>query len=262
MTTIREEVAENPINISKFKFTCDDADSTIPKPLPNQGGFAMLVIGKPRSGKTNLLLNLTTKAHKNFNRKFDRVFLFSPSLHTMENDPFELLPDDQKYEHATQDNLMSVLDTIKDTGDKVLIILDDCISDIRGKGKSEIENLLHRIFFNRRHLAGKGGSLSIIATSQTYNKIDPKLRKTCSHLIFFENKNKKEIDSIFDEVILIPKQEFFDVLRYIYDRKFRFMYIDTTLPDYKMIHKDFNQLEVKSPNILGNNYFSSNPLLD
>ena len=262
MTTIKEEVLETPINISKFKFTCDDADITIPKPLPNQGGFAMLIIGKPRSGKTNLLLNLTTKSHKNFNRKFDRVFLFSPSLHTMENDPFELLPDDQKYERATEENLKSVLDTIKDTGDKVLIILDDCISDIRGKGKSDIENLLHRIFFNRRHLAGKGGSLSIIATSQTYNKIDPKLRKTCSHLVFFENKNKKELDSIFDEVILIPKQEFFDVLRYIYDRKFRFMYIDTTLPDYKMIHKDFNQLEVKSPNILGNNFFASNPLLD
>ena len=234
-TTIREEILEEPINISKFKFTCDDADTSIPKPLPQQGGFAMLIIGKPRSGKTNLLLNLTTKAHKNFNRKFDRVFLFSPSVNTMENDPFELLPDDQKYEVATEENIKSVLEMIKDTGDKVLLILDDCISDIRGKG----------------------GSLSIIATSQTYNKIDPKLRKTCSHLILFENKNKKELDSIFDEVILIPKKEFFDVLRYIYDRKYRFMYIDTTLPDYKMIHKDFNQLEVSSPNIMGDNYFAN-----
>ena len=257
MTSIKEEVLEQPIHISKFKFTCDDSDATIPKPLPQQGGFAMLIVGKPRSGKTNLLLNLTTKAHKNFNRKFDRVFLFSPSCHTMRDDPFELLPDDQKYETANEESIRSVLDTIKDSGDKVLMILDDCISDIRGKGKSEIENLLHRIFFNRRHLAGKGGSLSIIATSQTYNKIDPKLRKTCSHLCFFENKNKKELDSIFDEVILIPKQEFYDVLRYIYDRKYRFMYIDTTLPDYKMLHKDFNQLEVKSPNILGDNYFAN-----
>lgn len=256
-TRITELSNDTPINISKFKFTCDDADDTIPKPLPQQGGFAMLIMGKPRSGKTNLLLNLTTKAHKNFNRKFDKVFLFSPSVHTMENDPFELLPDEQKFEVATEANLMSVLDEIRDTGDKVLLILDDCISDIRGKGKSEIENLLHRIFFNRRHLAGKGGSLSIIATSQTYNKIDPKLRKTASHLIFFENKNKKELDSIFEEVILIPKKEFYDTLRYIYDKKYQFMYIDTTLPDYKMIHKNFNQLEIKSPNILGDNYFAN-----
>ena len=173
----------------------------------------------------------------------------------MENDPFELLPDDQKYEVATEENIQNVLEMIKNSGEKVLLILDDCISDIRGKGKSEIETLLHRIFFNRRHLAGKGGNLSIIATSQTYNKIDPKLRKTCSHLIIFENKNKKELDSIFEEAILIPKKEFFDVLRYIYDRKYRFMYIDTTLPDYKSIHKDFNQLIVKSPNIMGDSWF-------
>ena len=255
MTEITEEILEQPINISKFKFTCDDADTSIPKPLPQQGGFAMLIVGKPRSGKTNLLLNLTTKSHKNFNRKFDRVFLFSPSLNTMENDPFELLPDDQKYEVATEENIQNVLEIIKNSGEKVLLILDDCISDIRGKGKSEIETLLHRIFFNRRHLAGKGGNLSIIATSQTYNKIDLKLRKTCSHLIIFENKNKKELDSIFEEAILIPKKEFFDVLRYIYDRKYRFMYIDTTLPDYKSIHKDFNQLIVKSPNIMGDSWF-------
>tara|TARA_R100000654_G_scaffold59894_2_gene86655 strand:- start:1489 stop:2280 length:792 start_codon:yes stop_codon:yes gene_type:complete len=257
MTSITEIVGETPINIGKFKFTCDDEDCSIPKPLPRQGGFAMLIVGKPRSGKTNLLLNLTTKAHKNFNRKFDRVFLFSPSVHTIEDDPFELLPEDQKYEEATLSNLKSVLEMIKDTGEKVLLILDDCISDIRGKGKAEVENLLHRIFFNRRHLAGKGGSLSIIATSQTYNKIDPKLRKTASQLILFENKNKKELDSIFDEVILIPRREFYETLRYIYDKKFQFMYIDTTLPDYKMIHKNFNQLEIKSPNILGNGYFDN-----
>ena len=254
MTSITEIQAEKPININKFAFTCDDADDSIPKPLPQQGGFAMLIMGKPRSGKTNLLLNLTTKAHRNFNRKFDRVYLFSPSVHTIEDDPFELLPEDQKFDEANLDNLNTMLGDIKDSGEKVLVILDDCISDIRGKGKGQIENLLHRMFFNRRHLAGKGGSMSIIATSQTYNKIDPKLRKTSSHLVFFENKNKKELDAIFDEAILIPKREFYDVLRYVFDKQFQFMYIDTTLPDYKMIHKNFNQLEVKSPNIMGDSF--------
>jgi hypothetical protein len=75
--------------------------------------------------------------------------------------------------------------------------------------------------------------------------------------VFFENKNKKELDTIFDEAILIPKREFYDVLRYVFDKQYQFMYIDTTLPDYKMIHKNFNQLEVKSPNILGDSYFEN-----
>jgi len=253
-TRIKETEPEVPIVVNKFAFTCDGEDETIPKPLPRAGGFAMLIVGKPRSGKTNLLLNLTTKAHKNFNRKFDRVYLWSPSVHTMENDPFELLPEDQKFDSLTLDNLEGVLEEVSDSGDKVLFILDDVIADMRGKGKAQLENLLHKVFFNRRHLAGKGGSVSIIATSQTYNKIDPKLRKTASQLIFFENKNKKEIDSIFDEIILIPKKEFFDVMRYIYDKQYQFMYIDTTLPDDKMIFKNFNQLQISSPNIIGDGF--------
>ena len=172
----------------------------------------------------------------------------------MENDPFELLPEDQKFEALTLDNLQTVLGEIKDTGDKILFIFDDVIADMRGKGKAQLENLLHKVFFNRRHLAGKGGSVSIIATSQTYNKIDPKLRKTASQLIFFENKNKKELDSIFDEVILIPKKEFFDTLRYVYDKPYQFLYIDTTLPDDKMMFKKFNQLQISSPNIIGDGF--------
>tara|TARA_Y100000996_G_scaffold378733_1_gene331592 strand:+ start:248 stop:1075 length:828 start_codon:yes stop_codon:yes gene_type:complete len=253
-TKIKEIEPDKPIVVNKFSFTCDDADTTIPKPLPQQGGFAMLIVGKPRSGKTNLLLNLTTKAHRNFNRKFDRVYLFSPSVATMENNPFELLPDDQKYDELTLDNLKYVLEDIKDSSDKTLFILDDVIADMRGKGKAQLENLLHKVFFNRRHLAGKGGSVSIIATSQTYNKIDPKIRRTASHLIFFENKNKKELDTIFDEVILIPKKEFYDTLRYVYDKPFQFLFIDTTLPDERMLFKNFNQLEISSPNIIGDGF--------
>jgi len=249
MTKIEEKEYEKKINISKFDFSCDDIDDSIPKPLPQKGGFAMLIVGKPGQGKTTLILSLICKQGKAFNRKFDRVYIFSPSLITMSDDPFELIPEDQKFEEASFENLSLVLDEIKDSGEKVLLVLDDVIADLRGKGKGATENLLQKIFFNRRHLAGAGGSLSIIATSQTYNKIDPKLRKTASQLIFYENKQKKELQSIFDEIILIPKQEFMDVLRYIYDKKHRFMYIDTQLPDNKMIHKDFTQLIIHSPNI-------------
>jgi len=249
-TTIKEIEPETKIVVNKFKFSVDGFDESIPKPLPQQGGFAWLIIGKPRSGKTNLLLNLITKAHKNLNRKFDRVYLWSPSIATIETDPFELLPDDQKFEMLTLENLSSVLADIKESSDKTLFVFDDVIADMRGKGKAQLENLLHKVFFNRRHLAGKNGSVSILATSQTYNKIDPKLRRTASHLAFFENKNKKELDTIFDEVILIPKKEFYDVLRYVYDRPFQFLFIDTTLPDNKMMFKNFNQLEVRSKNIL------------
>jgi len=249
MTTIKEIPYDKPINITKYEFTCDDVDDSIPKPLPQKGGFAMLIIGKPGSGKTTLILSLICKKGKAFNRKFDRVYLWSPSLITMKDDPFELIPEDQKFEEATLENLSEVLAEIKDSGEKILFIFDDVISDLRGKGKGAVENLLQKIFFNRRHLAGAGGSLSIIATSQAYNKIDTKLRKTASQIICYRNFHKKEQESIFDEVILIPKKEYTDTLRYVFNKKHDFLYIDTTQSPDKMLHKNFNQLSIKSPNI-------------
>tara|TARA_R110000764_G_scaffold87927_1_gene168864 strand:- start:217 stop:975 length:759 start_codon:yes stop_codon:yes gene_type:complete len=249
MTSIVEKEYDKKINITAAKFSCDDIDLSIPKPLPQKGGFAMLVTGKPGSGKSTLLLSLICKSGKAFNRKFDRLFVFSPSLVTMADNPFELIPEDQKFDEVNMENLEYVLDEIEDSGEKNLLIFDDVIADIRGKGKGLIENKLQKIFFNRRHLCGAGGSCSIIATSQSYNKICPKLRKTASQLIFYKNLNKKEQDSIFEEVILIPRKEYLDVCKYIYNKPHQFMYIDTNLEPNNMIHKNFNQLEVSSPNI-------------
>ena len=248
MTSIAEKEYDKKIVISGSKFSCDDVDDTIPAPLPQKGGFAMIIVGRPGYGKTSLILSLVCKSGKALNRKFDKVYVWSPSLITMSEDPFEMIPDDQKFEDATLENIQQVLDEVKDSGEKVLFIFDDVIADIRGKGKGDIENLLQKIFFNRRHLAGAGGSVSIIATSQTYNKIDPKLRKTASQLIQYKPQ-KKEIENIYDDMITIPKKEFMDVLRYIYVKKHDFMFIDTQLPEDKQIHKNFTQLLISSPNI-------------
>jgi hypothetical protein len=159
MTNIQEKEYDKKIVVSGQKFTCDDVDCSIPAPLPQKGGFAMLIVGKPGMGKTSLIISLICKQGKCFNRKFDRVFIWSPSLITMDEDPFELVPPEQKFEEATLENIQGVLDEIKSSGEKILFILDDVIADIRGKGKGATENLLQKIFFNRRHLAGAGGSV-------------------------------------------------------------------------------------------------------
>ena len=147
MTSIEEKEYDKKINISATKFSCDDIDDSIPAPLSKKGGFAYLIVGRPGYGKTSLINSLVCKSGKNFNRKFDKVFIWSPSMITMEGDPYEMIPEDQKFEEATLENIQEVLDEIKDTGDKVLFIFDDVIADIRGKGKGQIENLLQKIFF-------------------------------------------------------------------------------------------------------------------
>ena len=109
---IREVGCEESIVLSKFKFNCDEVDKSIPDPLPQNLNHFMLIVGKPGSSKTTLLLNLICKRGKMYNKKFDRIYLFSPSLGTIEDCPFEKLADEQMFEELSEEILQGVLDEI------------------------------------------------------------------------------------------------------------------------------------------------------
>ena len=67
--------------LSKFKFNCDEIDKSIPDPLPQNLNHFMLIVGKPGSSKTTLLLNLICKRGKMYNKNvFDRM-----ALHALES---------------------------------------------------------------------------------------------------------------------------------------------------------------------------------
>lgn len=244
---IGELIPEKPINIAKFGFSCDDIDPTIPKPLPQALNFFLLISGRAGSGKTTLILNLLCKRGKNYNKKFDRVFIFSPSLSTLKDDPFCEIPDDQMFQELDEEILEAVLEDIKDSGEKILLLMDDVVNDIRKSSK--LQTIMNRILMNRRHLAGAGGSVSVIITTQVYNKIPIPIRKNASHIVLYNTKNKKEIENIFDELILIPKNDFFEIMKYVFKKKKDFLYIDTNKDYNTMFHRNFNQLdfEIQDP---------------
>jgi hypothetical protein len=246
---IRETPADEKIKISKFNFSCDDIDESIPKPLPQILNFFMLVCGRPGSGKTSLILNLICKRGKMFNKKFDKVFVFSPSLMTMKDEPFGELPEEQVHTDLTVENFQKALDAISGTGEKILFILDDVVNDM--KKNMAIQTLLSKALMNRRHLAGAGGSVSFIITTQVYNKIPAPIRKTASHIILYHTRNKKEIETIYDELIVLPKDDFYEILKYCFDKRHNFIYIDINKSYDKMFHKCFNQLEFNSKNDSG-----------
>jgi hypothetical protein len=246
---IRETPADEKIKISKFNFSCDDIDESIPKPLPQILNFFMLVCGRPGSGKTSLILNLICKRGKMFNKKFDKVYVFSPSLLTMKDEPFGELPEEQVHTDLNVENFERALSEIADTGEKILFILDDVVNDM--KKNMAIQTLLSKALMNRRHLAGAGGSVSFIITTQVYNKIPAPIRKTASHIILYHTRNKKEIETIYDELIVLPKDDFYEILKYCFDKRHNFIYIDINKSYDKMFHKCFNQLEFNSKNDSG-----------
>lgn len=242
---ITEIEPEKKIVLSKIDFTCDEEDETIPKPLPRQLNFFMLISGKPASGKTSLILNLIAKKNKCYNSRFDRIYVYSPSLITLKDDPFGELPPNQLHMEINKENLEQALSEIANTGEKILFIMDDTVNDMK---KPSVLPILNKMLMNRRHLAGAGGSCSFIITTQIYNKVPITLRKTATHVILYSTKNKKEIDTIFDELILIPKEDYYQILKYCFDKKHNFIYIDVNKSHDKMFHKCFNELSFKSKN--------------
>ena len=224
---ITEIEPEKKIVLSKIDFTCDEEDESIPKPLPRQLNFFMLISGKPASGKTSLILNLIAKKNKCYNSRFDRIYVYSPSLITLKDDPFGELPDNQLHTEINKENLEQALSEIADTGEKILFIMDDTVNDMK---KPSVLPILNKMLMNRRHLAGAGGSCSFIITTQIYNKVPITLRKTATQVVLYSTKNKKEIDTIFDELILIPKDDYYQILKYCFDKKHNFIYIDINKP--------------------------------
>ena len=96
--------------------------------------------------------------------------------------------------------MTDALEQIRGNGEKVLFIMDDVVNDM--KKEARLEKLLCKVLMNRRHVCGAGGSLSVWITTQVYNKVPAPVRKCASHLILYETKNRMELDSLFNEVIV------------------------------------------------------------
>tara|TARA_R100000541_G_scaffold11969_5_gene20238 strand:+ start:1208 stop:1975 length:768 start_codon:yes stop_codon:yes gene_type:complete len=239
---ITEKLPDKKIALKKFNFSCDDIDPSIPAPLPQSQNWFMLICGKPGSGKTSLILNLICKRGKLYNKKYDRIYLFSPSLGTMKGNPFEDLPEEQKFQELDKDIIEEVLLDISDSGEKVLLIIDDCVNDLQKDMK--LQRLMCKVLMNRRHLCGEGGSVSVMITTQVYNKVPAPIRKTASHIFIYHTKNKKELETMFDELVLIPKKDYYDLLKYTFKKNHDFLYIDVNKQFDKMFHRNFNQLEI------------------
>jgi len=177
--------------------------------FPNH--FLLAICGKPGSGKTSLLKHLM-KSETFFFKKFDFVFIISPSVQEFKS--FFLPPENL----FTKLDLTFLEDSIKRVKKhmaehnypytNVLFILDDCITDLYAlKNDKDILAFI----FNRRHLLeidGKDkGMVSIIITSQKFNKMSTSIRTCLSSFIFFK-LNPIDYKILFEDLIYGDKLEF------------------------------------------------------
>jgi len=188
-----------------------------------------LFCGAPRSGKTSLLYSFF-KSKDIFKHTFDKIFLFQPeqSRASMKDNIFSRIPDDQKYEELSLDNLMNVEENLSEHNN--VIIMDDCTAYLKDK---TIKKKLKELVFNRRHK-----HLSIIFLVQTYKSIEPDIRKLFSNLFIFKC-SKREMENVWQEHIELPMDYMLPIMKTVYDEPYQYLFINT---DTQRLFKCFDEI--------------------
>ena len=191
-----------------------------------------LFIGRPSSGKTSLLYSFF-KSKELFAKVYHNIFLFEPSASrsSMKDKLFDKLPDENKYEELSFENLNDVMTRIKDEDKEYnnCIIFDDMGAYLKNK---ETKQLLKELIYNRRHLR-----TSIFFLVQTYLSIEKDIRKLFSNIFVFK-VSKKELETIFEEVVEREKDNILPISRLVYDKPYEYLLINT---DTGRLFKKFDE---------------------
>lgn len=213
------------LKIKKVKMKCDPKLSgTVVEPLQN-ANFCYIITAPPGSGKTNLIINLL-KNKNMYRHKFDKIYWFSPSAHTA---PIPI-PEDQIIEGYDCSTVDEIIDSINDESDdeddegcnkNILFIFDDCVSDLKKSDKT-----LAQLAWNRRHKI-RGGSLSIIFTTQMLNAIPTTIRRACTGLFVFMTNSENEREIIKKEFINLPSGLAEQLMDIVFSEEHAFLFIHT-----------------------------------
>ena len=189
-----------------------------------------LIVGKPGSGKTNLMYQLINSKHL-LNKCFDKIYLFQPSLSrvSMKDKLFDTLPENQKFDELTLENLEYVKNNL-DPDENSAIIFDDQGAYLKN---NETKKLLKELIMNRRHL-----HLSIFFLVQTYMSIERDVRKLFSNCFIFRC-SKKEMETIADELIETKKEYLPEIIKLVYNKPYQYLFINT---DTQRLFNGFDEL--------------------
>ena len=192
-----------------------------------------LLIGRPKSGKTSLITSLFSSPAC-LKRVFHKVYLFQPmaSSASVKDNIFEKLPDDQKYDELTLENLQEVyfkIEALPKNYNKC-IILDDMSSYLKQK---ELQKLFKNLCYNRRHMG-----CSIFFLTQTYFSVPREIRKVFNNLFIFKT-SKMELTTIFEEQIELDKSYVLPISKLVFDKQYQFLMLNS---DLQKLYKNWDEI--------------------
>ena len=228
------------VGTSKFRvkpptFSCDkNISDQVEPPLPNRS-FNWLICGPPGAGKSSLLINLLTSKTA-YHKAFDHIHLIIPphSLASMTNKAIK--DHDKVYDELDYETLAGIytkLEEAADDGERSLIVIDDQAAAMKSK---EIQDLLKRIIYNRRHL-----KTSILTAVQSYITVPLAIRKSVDYLTMFHFSNLKEFRALQDELVFLPPDKFDELVRFVFDKPHSELFVDILGNKF---YKDFNLIDI------------------
>lgn len=222
-------------------------------PLPSKS-HAVYIVGEPASGKSSLMTAMLyqrkTKKKPNVNRIyyrfFDKIYLISPSLHTLNLEKLKLNPE-RLHNRYSDELLTEILEEMKDDeNENNLIILDDSIRDISRKDK-----FFTKCVLNRRHCTqnedkdGQSG-LSLWVTSQAYKMMPLHLRVNFSDYILFRTDKKSQREAIMDELMGdLTKSQAQEIFKIAWKNKYDFLLIKGCEPTENRYYRKFDKIIIK-----------------
>ena len=210
--------------------------------LPHRNGFVYAMVGSGGSGKSSLLLSMF-KSTKFYKKKFDNIYMFTPrsSYLSVEKHPFE--DHENVYHELTIRKLETIYNELNElkensinSGNDIensIIIIDDFANDLKN---NDLIIYLNKMIIKARHL-----SCCFIFTLQNYFLLPLTIRKQITNATIFKSKNKKEWETISDELINMNKEDTLELYKYLFSEPYSHLDIDTL---NNKIYKNFNLLEI------------------
>jgi hypothetical protein len=239
------KINEKP-NLTVCKMNCDnDLDENLNKYELTKLSFSNhsmnLFLGKPQSGKTSFIYSLFKGSKQNRILKgvYSTIYLFQPSnsRKSMNDNIFDTLPDDQKFDELTYENLNYVYEKAKEDsmlGFTTCIIFDDMGAYLKNK---ETMQLFKEIAFNRRHL-----KISMFFLCQTWHSVNKELRRLWTSLFIF-SINPSILSEILLDMININNKDIVNkIYKIVYNEKYNYLMIH---PDSQRLFKNFDELIIK-----------------
>ena len=149
----------------------------------------------------------------------------------MKDDLFDRIPDEQKYDELTIENLNDVESNLSEFNN--VMFVDDLTASLKN---NDIKKKLKELVYNRRHK-----HLSIIFLVQSYLSIEKDIRKLFSNLFIFKC-SKNEMATIWEELIEYPKEYILPIMKVVYDKPYNYLFINT---DSQRLFKNFDEIIIE-----------------